>query len=396
MIDIIEQIEYEEEGSSLDFKAIEYKSAMNAELVKDVLAFANSRVRGDKRIIIGVKKEEGELTIFPVIGGTDSASIQQLVLDNITPAVSVTYEPFDYKGDQLRILTIKDENNRPYVLTKDLLKDGKIFHKKGTMLIRKGTTTLAMSREDMDNVYTEKQKLMAGFVGKLKIDTGGTTSDVYQLKSVRGLVLPSVRDKAEIESQIARKEKMLLEDHQNYSRLYSSGSPMDYSTSYQNMDLPRLRSELNIVENHYGAIDHYFVAEENANKLQMQLINDGSLPLINAEVKLYFPVVKGLHIEPKVASFMNRYMLKGMAAPSFPTMENYSLVEKHGDQTMVTSKLGDLKHKQKHDIFLEPLRIWADKNIEATEIPFTVKIFADNLPDPVNHDLVLKIDSNGS
>lgn len=390
--DINDQIEYEEESSHLDFKVIEYTRSTNPELVKDVLAFANSHHRGDKRIIIGIKKENGKVTIIPVINGTDSAAIQQLLLENISPHPTVTYEPFIYNGESIRVLTIIDENNRPYMLTKDILKDSKLFHKKGSMVIRKGTTTPAINRDDLDRIYKEKQGLQFSFEEKVNVDTGNIIPNVYNLHSTKGLELPSVRDKQEILDQISFKERMLNEDLEKYRQLHS-GSYMDNSVSIKNMDLNHLRSELNFVENHYGAIDHYFVAEENSNQMQISLINDGMTPLKNVEVKLSFPQLKGLHIEPKIPNYMNRHIAKGMVSPPSPFNKNYPSVDSKENKTFVTSKLGDLKHKQHHDIFLEPLRIWADETLTNSDVPFTLSIFADNLPEPILHELILRIDT---
>jgi hypothetical protein len=389
---INDQIEYEEESSHLDFKAIEYKSSTNAELVKDVLAFANSHHRGDKRIIVGVKKEDGKVTIIPVINGTDSAAIQQLILENISPHPVITYEPFIYNGKSIRVLTIIDENNRPYMLTKDLLKDSKLFHKKGSMVIRKGTTTPAINRDDLDRIYKEKQSLQFSFEGKVNIDTGNSLPNVYFIHSIKGFELPSVRDKQEILYQISFKERMLNEDLEKYRQLHS-GSYVDNSASIKNMDLPHLRTELNFVENHYGAIDHYFVAEENSNQMQLSLTNDGITPLKNVEIIFTFPQLDGLHIEPKIPNYMNRHILKGMVSPPSPINENYPSVDSKDNNIFVTSKLGDLKHKQHHDIFLEPLRIWADETLTNSDVPFTLSIFADNLPKPIVHELILRIDT---
>lgn len=53
---IIELIEDYQEGDFLYFKREEYGKAKKHELVKDVLAFANSEHVGAKYIIIGLKK----------------------------------------------------------------------------------------------------------------------------------------------------------------------------------------------------------------------------------------------------------------------------------------------------------------------------------------------------
>lgn len=104
-----EMIRYYQENDYLDFKLIEYEK--NENLVKDVLALSNSFSSGEKFIIIGLKKKENEHIFQEVIDPKDSASIQQLIHQNIIPELNIEYIPFTYEGKKLVVLIIKNPND---------------------------------------------------------------------------------------------------------------------------------------------------------------------------------------------------------------------------------------------------------------------------------------------
>jgi hypothetical protein len=54
------------------------------------------------------------MTVFPVLYSTDSATIEQLVYENMTPDNKISYEPSIFEGQQLIILTIYESANQPY------------------------------------------------------------------------------------------------------------------------------------------------------------------------------------------------------------------------------------------------------------------------------------------
>jgi predicted HTH transcriptional regulator len=61
---LLENLLYQEESESLDFKSAQYPfakatNAEKAELLKDILAFANAWRQSDARILIGVEEVRG-------------------------------------------------------------------------------------------------------------------------------------------------------------------------------------------------------------------------------------------------------------------------------------------------------------------------------------------------
>ena len=113
MHDIDDLIEFHNECEFLDFKQEEYNELNKPHLIKDVLAFANAAITGDRYIIIGVKKSDGHTELYNIESKLDSANIQQYVHANITPELSVEYTPHQYKGFNLMVITIKSPESQP-------------------------------------------------------------------------------------------------------------------------------------------------------------------------------------------------------------------------------------------------------------------------------------------
>ena len=163
-------IEYENEHTGLDFKAIQYKKEKHTELLKDIVAMSNANFDNDRLLIIGVKHHpNGDKQFFPIAKDEfiDASIYQQIIHENIEPELSISYEPYEYKENLLGILKIEACENKPYMLKKDY---GKL--KKGDGFIRKGTMQMKMMRADFDDIYSKryknnpfKDKIELGFSG---------------------------------------------------------------------------------------------------------------------------------------------------------------------------------------------------------------------------------------
>lgn len=148
-------INLENECDWLDFKSIQYKK--NEDLLKDVMAFANSKHLGSKYIIIGVKDyPHGKKDVLGIPNDVikDSSEIQNFILSNIEPDINLKYYPVDLYSKKIVILEIKDSQDKPYMLKKDY---GKL--KSGTCYIRKGSLQKEALRNDYDSFYRLKEKM---------------------------------------------------------------------------------------------------------------------------------------------------------------------------------------------------------------------------------------------
>jgi predicted HTH transcriptional regulator len=124
--DLFEQLLYEEESTSLDFKREQYRFVRatedeKSELLKDILGFANAWRRSDAYILIGiedVRGGRGHTLGIPDAEHLDDHSLQQFVNSLTNQPVRFHYEAFGYEGKQFGIIII-GEQIRPIYLKRD-------------------------------------------------------------------------------------------------------------------------------------------------------------------------------------------------------------------------------------------------------------------------------------
>lgn len=149
-----ELIENGYESNFLDFKTKMYSRKGTPDLLKDILAMANSNYPGKKYIIMGIE-DDG-------IGGknpcginpdekVDSSSYQQFIYNNIEPDVHFDLYYRDYLGKEVAIIEIGNTRDKPYVIKKDFKEI-----KQGLCLVRKGSTNAVANRNDYEYMYSEK------------------------------------------------------------------------------------------------------------------------------------------------------------------------------------------------------------------------------------------------
>jgi hypothetical protein len=142
-IELFEQLLYEEENSTLDFKKEQYRFAKatedeKSELLKDILGFANAWRRSEAYILIGVEDVRGgrgNVVGIPATDQLDDHSLQQFVNNLTNQPVRFHYEAFGFEGKQVGIISI-DEQTRPVYLKRDY---GKLVKEK--VYVRRGSST---------------------------------------------------------------------------------------------------------------------------------------------------------------------------------------------------------------------------------------------------------------
>lgn len=138
-----EQLLYEEEGTTLDFKKEQYLFSKagdieKSELLKDILGFANAWRRAAAFILIGVEDVQGGRGKIIGISPNDHLqdhSLQQFVNNLTNRPVRFHYEAFSAEGKHIGIISI-EEQIRPIYLKRDY---GKL--KKNEVYVRRGSST---------------------------------------------------------------------------------------------------------------------------------------------------------------------------------------------------------------------------------------------------------------
>jgi hypothetical protein len=136
------------ESSVLDFKRAQYPFAnaddnAKAEIVKDVLAFANAWKTADAHIVIGAEDGRGSrATVVGVTEHIDDASLQQLVNSKTNVPVEFSYLAATVDAKPIAIIRIASAQQRPVFLRRSF---GRLAA--DTVYMRQGSST-AVAKPD--------------------------------------------------------------------------------------------------------------------------------------------------------------------------------------------------------------------------------------------------------
>lgn len=130
----------EEESNTLDFKRDQYRFVKaspddRAELLKDLLGFANAMRRTDAYIVIGVEDVRGSRAkVVGISEHLDDHSLQQFVTHSTNRTLHFHYEAFTFEQKKVGIIRIDLDQARPLSLIRDLgnLKKGEIYLRRGS------------------------------------------------------------------------------------------------------------------------------------------------------------------------------------------------------------------------------------------------------------------------
>ena len=139
---LFEQLLHQEEGTALDFKREQYAfekapADVKSELLKDILAFANTQRNSSAYILIGVEEVKGGRSkVVGVETHLDDAKLQQFVNSKTQPPVDFAYFPFCTEGVEVGIIEIPVQKRPIYPKrTFGKLEENRVY-------IRRGSSTM--------------------------------------------------------------------------------------------------------------------------------------------------------------------------------------------------------------------------------------------------------------
>lgn len=156
--EVKEMIDCHQEGEYLDFKEDDYHKDNKEELIKDIVALANSHSDRNKYIIIGVIEENNVCKEIKGIDKNtirDEADFQQIVNTYIYENLIVNYKVIPIEEKDVLVIQIPAINNvnRPFMLKKQIGK-----WKENEILIRKGSMTMLANKKDLKYMFKENKR----------------------------------------------------------------------------------------------------------------------------------------------------------------------------------------------------------------------------------------------
>lgn len=138
---IITTLRYKSEGTDIDFKSTQYRfeggsENDKAEMLKDILAIANSWRDGNGYILLGFKDQRPHpAEVVGISKSIDDAAIQQFVNGKVSPKLTFSYEEHLYGGRTVGVITIPKQK-RSFYLSNAY---GKL--KSNVVYVRRGSST---------------------------------------------------------------------------------------------------------------------------------------------------------------------------------------------------------------------------------------------------------------
>lgn len=139
------------ENEIFDVKRSYYHEKKKYDLIKDVLAFANSSSVGDKYIVFNIDNDTFQLCDMDMSTLPDVSDINALLREYCEPNIDIELSKFHFNGGQIAFLKISNINlDFPYMIKKDYVVDGKVKLHQGQIYIRRGATNFIANRLDLD------------------------------------------------------------------------------------------------------------------------------------------------------------------------------------------------------------------------------------------------------
>lgn len=141
MVDLLNMLRYKSEGPDIDFKSAQYRfnggsEIDKAEMLKDILAIANSWRDGPGYILLGFKDNRPRpAEVVGIQESIDDSRIQQFVNSKVKPKLTFSYEEHLHEGMTVGVITIPKQP-RPFYITNAY---GKL--KSNVVYVRRGSST---------------------------------------------------------------------------------------------------------------------------------------------------------------------------------------------------------------------------------------------------------------
>lgn len=187
---LITELLYRGEGEALDYKVKQYPfsgadDGQKSELLKDILAFANSWRTETAYILIGVKNDTRELVEIDV--DLDDSRLQEFINTKTNHVVHFSYRSLDYKGVKLGLFTIPVQQRPVYVGKKYGRVDANVAY------VRRGSATVVARLSEVADMGAARTKAIPIPAPKLKVRfvvSGSEALEEFSVKYVGWELLP--------------------------------------------------------------------------------------------------------------------------------------------------------------------------------------------------------------
>jgi hypothetical protein len=345
--DELRQLLYRRESETLDFKRDQYAfakadEAQKAELLKDILAFANAWRSTPACILIGVdEKPQPRVVGIPEQSHLSDHELQQFVNSKTSRPILFGYQRVLYEGLHVGVLVIDHPQQRPIFLNKNhgSLKAGRVYLRRGSSTGEASPDELAaMGRAEAHALVTPRIALEFA-----RPDAEERLGAAPEIVCTRLAIRPP-RDPADAEADQQKGVQRFLDRH----TLLAAGDSDEWKK--QVAKVSRLAG---------------------FSRLRFWVHNGSPVTANDVNLRLEVPRVDGLEIIGE--SDHPRYGSQGLRAPF-----SAAHVRRVGANWRIDVRLQKLQPKEED--YTGEFLLRAEHPLE---VDGTARIFADNLADPI-------------
>ena len=369
---LFEQLLYEEESSSLDFKKEQYlfskaSDTLKSELLKDILGFANSYRRTEAYILIGVEEVRGgrsNVTGIQLDTHLDEHALQQFINNLVNTPIQFQYRAYEFEGKQVGVIKI-EQQSRPFYLKKDY---GKL--KKNEVYVRRGSST-----DPTKPALPEELVRMGNPLNEITADI----SVEFSSPEVDDNLGKQITINAELHNLPPKNQ---IEDYER---------PVERDNSILGFSMPRQDLFFGTNENYYRERAHYEFIHRLYKPIRLTVKNTGRIAAQNILVEI--TLQKNDHVLLMYADDLPVLPKSGHAiadigrnfhiAPSLQSVGSIS-IEENKERYLIELESKNLQPDR---------RIWSDvfylASLKSQKINFNVKIYASNLPKAKEENLIV-------
>ncbi len=367
---MIEELLFEEESSTLDFKQEQYafinaNEYQKSELLKDILAFANAWRRNDAYILIGIEEVKGGRScVLGVDDDLDDADLQQFVNSKTQRPLIFEYKNAQIDGEKIGLIKIPI-NERPIYLNKDY---GKL--KKHTVYIRRGSSTGIAAPDEVAkmgaSIHSEKNVPTLEFAFANRDEKLSLEKNIHIISKVLELPVDAVIP--------------------------------DYEESRNNNQFDFITSHRTINKDYYREVLAYYYWRTISYPMAFCISNPSDIRATDIKIE----IMVNAHEEDSI--FLENELPKEPCA-SYEHLNNLhnikSLPEHLADmQTKPDIMIKLIENTWHIDVLFQKVQagqtvftkdIIYFSSTKEGEIDFSYKIFADNLPSPIQGNLSVNV-----
>jgi len=290
---VIDGLLFRNEGDTLDFKRDQYKFVgekndhIKSELLKDILAMANSWGTGVRYIFIGIKENippPHDLHGLLASAHIDDATIQQFVNQKTNKPIRFRYEALEHEGENVALIRIEDQTSeRPFYLKKDYgpLKEEAIYIRRGSSTDIAKPEEVAKMGRDSSGPVIRKPDLMLRW------------SEQVTLKRFNGhAIINTLIDEAKVhivETKVHIVENNSSRGLNGYQDLGGRTVLYQGTTGFQSY-IDDVEKYISLLEDVKGKHHSYFLCGGNAlQRTGLTLTNNGNVSANEISFELNLP-----------------------------------------------------------------------------------------------------------